>query len=306
MQTLQLQITTRDGRRARLNYTGPENWGEVSPRQAVGIFRFRSLVDQRSESLFPALKLLYGMKPRHMRWLFDADLLRRQGMTEQEASLGSGDVFVLTDRELTLQLGQKLIDTVRWVGLTDPGTDFIVRSFRRFDYRYGTPGVLIGRIGQRTRYYAPADALGDCTFEEFITADKAYHDGDLVLLAATLYRPRSQGKREVFRLESAKARAKVFARLEPALLRLIAAQFQATLEYLQRCFRYVFPEYQSSGKKSGKPGTWLDVAIGMAKLDATKIGAIEQLNLYLALKVLNEQCRQAEEMEKQIEKMNKK
>lgn len=303
------------GRAARRRlFSGPADWSEVSPRHAIGLMRLRAILSTRTdtgipEALFPALRLLYGLKPRHQRWLFDAHFLRTIGLSADEPTVslehGSGD----GERETALKLGQSLIDTIRWVADTDPGTRFVVPSFRLFDYRFGTLPVLLGRLRHRQVYYAPADALGDSTFEEFASADKAYRDKNLPMLAAILYRPGQTGEREALNPKSLKVRAARFAHLEPALLHLIAEHYESTKQYLQSCFKHVFPKNLTSdgekAKKTDKGGNWLDVAICMAKLDATKIREIEQLNLYLALKVLNEQLRQAEEMEAAVEKMRK-
>ena len=305
----------RPGRSAkRRRFSGPSDWSEVSPRHAIGLMRLRAILSTRtdtgtSEALFAGLHLLYGLRPRHQRWLFDAHFLRTIGLNADESTAsgetGAGD----GEREMTLKLGQSLIDTIRWIGETDPGTRFIVPSFRLFDFRFGTLPVLLGRLRHREVYYAPADALGDSTFEEFASADKAYRDRNLPMLAAILYRPGQAGERESLNPKSLKVRAARFAHLEPALLHLIAEHYESTKQYLQSCFKHVFPKNLASdeekAKKADKGGNWLDVAISMAKLDATKIREIEQLNLYLALKVLNEQLRQAEEMEAAVEKMRK-
>jgi hypothetical protein len=294
-----------------LRYSGPANWGEVNPAQAVGLFRFRRLITQEPASLFPALKLLYGMQPKHQRWLFDGDLLRKQGMVDPEPMPEFDDVgeYIIPDRILTLQMGLKLIDTVRWVGLTEPGHDWIVKSFSPLDFKYGSVPIELKRVMNQMRFYAPSAGLGDATFREFMLADKAFEDRNLTRLAAILYRPGSPGKRNELDVDTMDGRARVLAIAEPALLELIASQFQACKEYLRKCFPHVFLRAEEGAQQSntgGKRGNWLDVAINMAKLDATKVPQIEQLDLYLAMKVLDEQMRQAEELEAEMQKQRTK
>lgn len=289
MNSIELRVNAR-----RYTFSGPSGWAELTTRQAVAITRLRQRVGRQPETLFTTLQLLYGIKPRQQRWLFDDDFLRRKGLPE-------------TNRLLILAQGQELLDSLRWIGETNPAPVF-PPSFRRYDYRFGTGAVLIRKLFCRTCYRGPAEGLGTATFETFIAADKAYRDGNLPRLAAVLYASR-QG-------ESQQHREALFASLEPALLHLIADRFASTLLHLQRCFKFVFPEKLSSKTENvGKPhlsffdngqtGTWLDVAIGMAKMDVTKIPEIEQTNLYLALKVLNEQLRQATQMETEIAKMKR-
>ncbi|QIP15696.1 hypothetical protein G8759_25210 [Spirosoma aureum] len=298
MNTFELYISTQRGAGFRLPFTGPSSWDEVSVKQAVAIMRWRAVANSQPATQFAVLQMLYQMKPKQQRWLFDERFLRQQGLDDD-------------DRATFLEYGQSVIDLIRWAGETEPGADFLVKKFRRFDFRYGTPGVLLRRLWYRKQYFAPAEALGDCTFEEFICAEKAYRTDKLAELATVLYRPQRQGEREAFSSKTLAERTALFADLDPALLQLIASQFDASLQYLQSCFRYVFPKKQviegAEVPKTNKPaGNWLDVAINMAKLDATKVGLIEQLNLYLALKVLNEQMRQADELEKQLEKAKNK
>lgn len=254
--------------------------------------RFRNQVQQQPETLFVVLRLLYGMKPRHQRWLYDASFLQRQGVAED-------------DRELILEQGQNLLDTLNWIGQEDDQATFPKR-FRLYDFQFGSPLVLLRRCAFRTMYKGPGEGLRDCSFEEFMFADKAYRDGDLPRLAAILYRPRVHDERVPLDRSQVEARTRLFGRLDPALLERIAFSYSCTLSLLQRIFKYVFLKSQPSDVDKKPSGNWLDVAIGMAKLDVTKIREIEQINVYLALKVLNEQSRQAEEMEKEIEKMKRK
>jgi len=252
--------------------------------------RLRAVVDSKPESLFVALPLLYGLKRRHQPWLFDINFLRRQGIDEEHLPQ-------------LLEHGQNLLNTLTWIGDVDPDATF-PKLFRRFDFHYGTPLVWFRQLTNRTRYHGPESGLGNCQFDEFMAADRAYRDGNLPMLAAILYRPLKAGHRTPLDLKECQARAVLFAALEPALLERIRFAFGCTMLNLQRIFKHVFPKSEeSTADKNKKPGTWLDVAIGMAKFDVTKIRDIEQINLYLALKVLNEQIKQAEAMESNLAKM---
>lgn len=290
----------------RLSFSGPSKWALLSPAQAVALMRFREQVRANPAVIFPALQLLYGFKQRHMQWLFDERFLRRKGLSE-------------ADRELALGYGQAIIDTIRWTGETEPNGEFLVPHFRVLDFHFGSLSVLAKRTIYHQLYYAPATDLENCSFGEFMRAEQSYQAGDLVGLTAVLYRPTPTKLRNgtaedilvgMDTLEM-KRRESLFARLEPALLSLIAMQYVACQWELQRCFPHVFLkketlEERNDQKSAGKKGgTWLDVAINMAKLDVTKVGEIERVNVYLALKTLDEQIRQADELEAELGKMKK-
>ena len=290
MNTIELRINSR-----LYYFTGPSAWSELSTNQAVALTRLRSTVLNSAKNgmpaeLFSALTLLYKIKPRQQRWLFDDDFLRRKGVADR-------------DRPLILEQGQCLLDSMNWI--TEAGTDPVFPArFRRYDYRFGTPAVLLSRLLSRTQFTGPAEGLGTATFETFIAADKAYHDNDLPRLAATLYETG-------LRVTTIDERANLLKDADHALLQLIADRFGSTLRLLQRCFRRVFPRSlpveetnKTAGSKKDSTVSWLDVAISMAKLDVTKIREIEQVNVYLALKVLEEQLRQAEIMEAAVARHN--
>ncbi|MBD2700150.1 hypothetical protein IC229_05855 [Spirosoma sp. BT702] len=281
-------------------FSGPSAWSELTAHQAVSLWRFRSLVSDQPASLFPVLMLLYGMGRRQLRWLFDARFLQRKRVRADQQTE-------------CLALGQALIDTVNWVGETLPTDAFVVPHFRLFDFQFGSWRVLRSRIFHRRRYYSPAEGLGNLTFGEFMYADQAHKVGNLARLSAILYR--RTGKlaslddvRQPFDSRRLDRDQHYFQQLDPALLHLIGAQYEACLRSLQRHFSLVFSvadEATAKSKGTDSAG-WLDVAINMAKLDPTKVPQIEQQNLYLVLKVLNEGIRQAEELEEQLDKMKRK
>ncbi|RIV20523.1 hypothetical protein DYU11_20985 [Fibrisoma montanum] len=285
-------------------FTGPSNWSEVTAHQAIGLMRVREQVEGNFSVLFPALQLIYGMKRRDQRWLFDRAFLKRRGY-EDEAIV------------YTVDLGNSLLETLLWVGDIDPAAEFPVPQFRLHDFKFGRPSVW---LRHRTVYAGPSAGLGTSTFAEFISAYKAYQDRNWAQLTAVLYRPVNPDAlpghdvRQPFDAYSVEARATRFKQLDPALLSLVQFNFSCTMLLLQRAFKYVFPAEEEptdqvpTKVRFGKPqkATWLDVAIGMAKLDVTKIEQIEQTNVYLALKVLNEQSRQAAELEAELEKLKKK
>jgi hypothetical protein len=293
MNTLELYIKGKLHR-----FSGPSCWSELSDQQAVSLMRLRAQVQKKPETLFVAIKLLYGMNHRQQQWLFDEQFLRRKKLDEDSVLL-------------TLEMGQQLLDSLDWIGLDDSSASFPT-SFRLYDYQFGTPLVWLKRLLHKQRYAGPMAALSSCTFEEFMFADKAFREGKLALVAAILYRPvqvDTPHNPQPLDRDGIEARARLFARLDTALLERIAFAYGSTLLLLQRSFGLVFPqktESDTAAKKSKKTGNWLDVAIGMAKLDVTKVALVEKTNLYLALKVLNEQLWQAEEMERQLEKMKTK
>ncbi|MCX6216491.1 hypothetical protein [Spirosoma sp.] len=303
MTTIDLTIATPAGRPRSWRFEGPSGWDKLSPAQAVALMRFRYRVAGEPQTIFPVLALIYGFTKEHQRWLFDERFLRRKNIPEET-------------RFQALQYGQALIDSIRWIGESQPGPSFLVSQFSQFSYRYGTPRVLLRRLFDRQRYYAPREGLSSSTFEEFMYAEKAYKDKNFALLTAILYRPATSEKQKTgdIRLpldkHTVEKRAKRFERLEPALIALVVAHYEACQQNLQRAFPRVFPkqlilEGQQPPKPQKNAGNWLDVALGLAKLDVTKISQIEQTNLYLALKVLDEQIRQADELEKELEKTRK-
>ncbi|GAB3550519.1 hypothetical protein [Spirosoma fluminis] len=300
MNTFELAISPKRNAGYRLPFSGPSSWKELTDAQQVALMRIRNQVSTKHEVLFAALRMLYGMKKRHQRWLFDDTFLRYKGLSDE-------------DRALTLQQGISLLDTLSWIAEDDADAVFVKR-FRRYSFQFGSPLVLVKRCFNRTLYVGPGEGLRDCTFEEFMYADKAFKDNNWPRLAAVLYRPRAAGSAERIPLDTKQIekREALFTSLDPALLERIAFSHACTLMLLQRAFRFVFPKNQSSeeptaGKSNKKSSdTWLDVAIGMAKHDVTKIPEIEKTNVYLALKVLNDQIRQAEEMDAQLESMKKK
>ncbi|RYC69819.1 MULTISPECIES: hypothetical protein [Spirosoma] len=285
MNTIELWIKGK----ARL-FSGPSGWAELSEQQAIQMTRVRLSIQDHQERVFVALRVLYGMKPRDQRWLFDAAFLRRQGLSPEAI-------------DLTLSIGGQLLDTLAWIG--EPDARF-PRRFRVYDFQFGTPRVWLGRLGNRQIFSGPAEALSDCTFEDFMFAEKAFRSNNRPLLAAVLCRPLGKGRPALDKDRVANYVSR-FARLDPALLERFYFGFGSSLLVLKRHFPQVFDPPGGSSTNSGKPtsGSWLDVAINMAKLDVTKIRDIEQTNLYLALKVLNEQIRQADEMKQQLEAVKK-
>lgn len=283
------------------NYAGPSCWKELTDRQSVVVMRVRTQVAQDRSCLFPLLKILYGMPFGVQRWLFDDIYLRRKGLEWDEI-------------DTTLRKGQLLLDSLNWIGQDDADAVFPVR-FRRYSFQYGSPAVLLRQLINRRRYFGPGPGLENCTFEEFMFADLAFQKRDWAKLAAVLYRPAGslpQDNREPFDRYQVEARSQQFAALDAALLERIAFGYACTLVRLKKFFPLIFQsptdtQGESAGQKSTqKQNTWLDVAINMVKLDVTRVAEVEKQNLYLALKVLNEQIRQGEEMQEQIDKMNQK
>lgn len=283
------------------HYSGPSCWQELTPRQAVVLIRFRERINQDLSILFPVLELLYGIRLSQQKWLFDERFLKRKKLAG-------------TDRYRALSQGQALIDTLNWIGQTEPDADFLVNSFRLYDFQYGSARVLSVRLLHPTRYHGPASGLENCTVGEFMYAEQAFLAGDLAQLAAILYRParwwnRDEDVRRPFRVSQVDRRAARFRRLDPALLSLIYLHYAACQRELHRCFPNVFvkkDEIQASQPAKNPSATWLDVVINMAGLDVTKVGQIEKTNLYLTLKVLDEKIRQADELEEQMDALKTK
>ncbi len=277
-------------------FAGPSCWKELSDEQSIAVMRVRAQVSEDSSCLFPLLKTLYGISYAQQRWLFDERYLRRQGMNNEQI-------------DQTLRKGQVLLNTLTWIGQDDADAVFPAQ-FRLYSYQYGSPLVLVKQLLDRRRYYGPAAGLKNCTFAEFMFADVAFQKRDWPKLAAILFRPAGSDPadaRQPFDRHQVEARAKRFAQLDEALLERIAFAYACSLMSLKKHFRFVF---QESGEEStatgGKQANWLDVAISMVKLDATRVAEVEKLNLYLALKVLNEQIRQNEETKAHYDKLNKK
>jgi hypothetical protein len=284
MNTIELYI-----RGKRKVFSGPSCWAELTPRQAVGVARLKASAADQPELLFAGLRLLYGMKPSHQRWLFDRLFLLRKKLSAEQI-------------EKALLQGQSLLDTLLWLGEPDPEARFMVQRFRRLDFHYGRPGILLRRLIDFRRYYGPADAMTESSFGEFMFAEAAFSTGNRALLAAVLYRP----KGEVFSRQRVDARLKRFTGLDAGLLGCIEQNYLDTKRRLQRRFPNVFPAHLSESSSTpaapAKPTNWLEIAIGLAKLDPTKIPDIEKQNLYLVLKVLDEQIRQADELDRQLAK----
>jgi len=298
-----IELTISSGRHYEsIQLTGPSKWAELSPDQAVCSMRFRNRVEAELASVFPLLQLLYGITPAQQKWLFDERFLRRKNIDSEQ-------------RMRALLAGQALIDTIRWVGSEEPDSTFLVTHFRLDSFKYGSVSVGYGKLVHRTDYFTPSDGLGNCSFGEFMYADQAYRKGDRVRLAAVLCRPAGKAQvardiREPFDASDIEARTVLFSQLEPALLDLLYAHYEGCLRDLQKAFTCVFPKATESDSttppKTSTSARWLEVAISMAKLDVTKIAQIEQVNLYLALKVLDEQIRQANAMDEQMEQMRSK
>ncbi|GAB3958154.1 hypothetical protein GCM10028805_51930 [Spirosoma harenae] len=298
MNSLELTIKTGQARHHHWRFSGPSAWEELTPRQAIALIRFRERVNDSLEILFVVLQLLYKMTPTQQRWLFDEAFLVRKGI----------DTPV---RHQALRFGQALIDTLDWIGVTTPGPMFLVPSFRLYDFQYGSARVLLRRTLFPTLYYAPAESLSNLTFGEFIYSENAYNAKNWPELAAILYRPgkglftKGIDPREAFDEDKVDGRAERFAELDPALLTLIVHHYEASRQVLQQYFEHVFSvgdEPQTTSTPTGKKASWLNVAISLAKLDVTKVEEIKTANLYLALQVLDEQIRQADELEAELAK----
>lgn len=282
MNTFELSI-----RGQRHRFSGPSCYSELTARQAVGILRLKGLVLQEPHYQFVALKLLYGIKFHQQRWLFDRLFLKARGLSPE-------------DIDRTLSMGQDLLDLLLWIGEPDTRASYPVRRFRLYDFQFGTPRIWLGRLLHWRYYYGPSAGLTELSFGEFMFADQAFRAGDQAALAALLYRPRG----EAFDRHSADSRTRLFRRADPALLALIEQNFMDSLQLLARYFTNVFSksEQTATGQPVKAGSQWLQIAINMAKLDVTKIRDIEESNLYLALKVLDEQIRQAEELEQSLQK----
>lgn len=282
----QLELTI-NGKRYR--YCGPSTYAELSPRQAVGLARLRTNLRNEPGMQIAALKLIYGIGRRQLRWLFDEPYLRYHGLEGEELTL-------------TLAQGAALLQTINWVYDPDTTARTLIPSFRLFDYRFGSVRVLLSRLLYLRRYKGPTDGLGSLTFGEFMWADAAYRSGNHARLVAILYRPWGEG----WDADRVEARAERFRSLDSGLVAAIVRQYEDALRYLARVFPAVFPRTDPGGPKAkaskSAASGWLDVSIAMAKMDVTKIGDIERTNLYLALRTLNQQIRQAEELEASLSK----
>ncbi|GAB3956737.1 hypothetical protein GCM10028805_47540 [Spirosoma harenae] len=295
MNTFQLTIQGK-----RFAYKGPSTWSELSARQAVILMRVRDRVQTELELLFVVLELLYGMHSAQQRWLFDEGFLRRKGLSEE-------------GRLLALANGQALLDELTWIGETLPGSKFLVPQFRLYDFQFGSAKVLRERLLHLTVYHSPGEALNNSTFGEFMCAEEAYKAQNWAELAAVLYRPSGKSapddKRERFEKTAVDGRAELFTRLDPALLSLIKTQYEASQQEIYACFPNVFiskePNETATTTEEPSKGNWLEVTLNMAKCDPTKVIDIENVNVYLALKSLDLQIRQADELEEQLTEMRK-
>lgn len=264
-------------------FGGPSAFSELTPRQAVGLARIRAGIADQPGLAVAALRLLYGVKPRQLRPLLDVDWLHRQGLSAE-------------DRYWTLAQGAELLATMGWVGEIDAEALFIVNRFRVSDFRFGGPRAWLDRLRFPTRYVGPGHRLEHLSFGQFMWADAAYQNGDLTELAAILFTPNGKP----FEAATVEARKRLFEQLDGGLLLVIRDQYEDALHYLGRCFRRVFPRADPSltpKKRKPQSAGWVEVSLSMAQLDVTKIPAIETTNLYLALKTLDRQLQQAEDLD---------
>lgn len=279
-------------------YVGPSCWGELTPGEAIACIRLRKLANEKPEAYFPALKLLFGVSNRTLRWLFDYNFVRYKKLSEQEQTEHFSQ-------------GLALVNDLSWIGNPDPDAHFSLPGFRLYDYQFGRPSLWVKQLLCRTWYMGPEAALSNCTFGEFMVADQAFRAGDFAKLTAALYRPVQllvgRRVRIPFDHDTLEERTELFAGLDPAITSLVAQNFGDTLLMIAPHFTDVFKK--SDGQESNKktaPFHWVDVVINMAQLDVTKIPLIEQQYLYLVLKTLNTQIRQAEEETDRLEELKQK
>lgn len=252
----------------KLQYEGPSSWEECSPQQYVNLHRLREKAKLDAHAQFLLTRVVYDIPERYAQYFFDKAAMEILGVKDED------------EQDFLTQQGIALIETCAWVWSGEMPSKWMIPIYR---------------INVLLEYYGPGDHLNLLTFEDFWYAELFYSQRNFTKLMTILYRVKhSQSKSRLFlNTEKINEYANRFAGMNVPYQEAIFFNYEGCRQYLALCFPHVFEKKTETTQPAG---TWLDVAVGMAGDDPNKFNAYRKENLYIVLKMLENNLVQIEKL----------
>jgi hypothetical protein len=263
-------------------FTGPNTWAEVDPVMAVRLFNLVKVALTKKHLLYAVPMLLYKIPLSTLKLFIDARISARKYQA------GDDD----ENPETFLLMGEDLLESCKWVYSEDPPTTWLLKH------------INVGSFLKPKFLDACADRLHGLTFGEFIFTE-TFAARDPAKLCAVLYRKRSwwprDRKRGAFIHDDIERFAKVLGEQQFNTVRnLVAWNYAGMVKHLHRTFTHVFaPPGELDLATETSNAQWVEAALAFTDNDSQKFHALEQEDLYLALKMINNRIAQNKERERE-------
>ncbi len=261
-----------------ITLVGPGIWDELTPAGLLAVMRCRALQKSEYEQALILVKVLFNIPEQSFK-----------NLNSVQAS----------------QLAAVV--------------NFLFEPFSEMD-KWLLKMVFCGQL----KLIGPADGLANISMGELMYADenlkryqKTKNTGYLDKLIASLYRKegsdewfeKSGDMREPFNKAHLERNAEALSTLKPEIKQAILHNYICCRSAMAKHFKHVFIKAdEEEGDKPAANGNWLDVAIQLARKEHA-LGTIDQVeghNAYLVLKVLDVAIKEAEEREKELERLRNK
>lgn len=255
----------------KLSYEGPASYDECTSVQYQQLIRLRQRLVLDAHAQFLILRLVYDIPERYVQYFFDKDAMRILGVTDEE------------EQDYLTAQGVALLQTCDWVFTGEMPSKWIIKQ---------------AYIRNGSTVYGPADQLTDLTFEDFMFAELYYTQRNFGKLMAVLFRliHRPTKSRLLLNPDRIANHAEGFSNMTSWMQEAVYFNYEGCRRYLAGCFKHVF---RISSEKNTEAGTWLDVAIGMAGDDPRKFNDLKKENMYIVLKMLDNNLAQIEKIQTQ-------
>lgn len=270
------------------NYTGPSSWPEVSQDLALKLFNLVKSGLTKKYLLLVVPTLVYKIPMDTVKMLLNA----RRSYRKYHAA-GDPD-----DYESLSLIADQILNSCKWIYFDPPPATWLLKQFN----------VNTKRLD------APADRLEDFTFGEFMFTE-LYAVTDLAKLCSVLYRRQSILKvfgisdmREEFKHRDIEKYAQFFRQEKFNDVRnLVAWNYSGMLQHLRDTFPQVFEKpaaksVSSSPEVPAAPTDWIGIAMDFCDNDSIRFHAMEQENLYAALKMIQNRIKKNKEIEASYKK----
>lgn len=259
-------------------YTGPRCWNDLSRKQYEQLFKVGNILDKQPHALFALPEILFKIPPRMLNYLFDKAAMRSIGIEDEDY------------QDATIQQGNALLELCQGVARSQaPDKWFLAELKHRF-----------------TRFYGPADGLGNLTFEEFWFTEAAYSDQDYDTLISILYCANARHTRPAYTDRRTEQTRKALRGLSALEKQMIAFNYEGCRLAFAKIFPHVFKVAKDTTKKQQSSASWLPVAVSMAEEKSVEFESLKAQNLLIALQMLEAKIIKAEAAKAQIEKMKSK
>lgn len=157
-------------------------------------------------------------------------------------------------------------------------------------------------------FVGPTDGLGNLVYGEWMFADRFCEDfllhGDMEAgrkFLACIYRQKKGEVRGRFVQEEIDSRLKVFEKADYATIRAIANNWIGCKLGFKETFTEIFKAPEAKAADAKKNFGWIDVGLSIVEDSPIAFVELEQTNLYLVLKALNNKLEKDAEMKRKLD-----